>query len=43
MCAPRLQQGASAAATCTLNHGMLTPNQMDAMPSQREGQGFETP
>jgi hypothetical protein len=26
-----------------MNHAMLAPIQMEAMPSQREGQGFESP
>jgi hypothetical protein len=26
-----------------VNHGMLPPGPIDAMPSQREGQGFESP
>jgi hypothetical protein len=38
MCAPRLQPRRVCCCTMHVNHARLTLNQMDAMPSQREGQ-----
>ena len=43
MCAPRLQPRRLCCCAMHVNHARLTLNQMDAMPSQREGQGFESP
>ena len=43
MCAPRLQPRRLWCCAMHVNHARLTLNQMDAMPSQREGQGFESP
>ena len=38
MCAPTLQRSALCHCNMHVNHAMLTRNQMDAMPSQREAQ-----
>ena len=43
MCAPTLQPKRLRCRNLHFNQRMLTPNQMDVMPSQREGQGFESP
>ena len=43
MCAPWLQPRGLCRCNMHVNHAMLAPHQMDAMPSQREGQGFESP
>jgi hypothetical protein len=42
MCAPAVQPG-RLLLNLHVNHAMLAPDQIDAMPSQREGQGFESP
>jgi hypothetical protein len=38
MCAPAVQQGRACCCNLHVNHAMLAPDQIDAMPSQREGQ-----
>jgi hypothetical protein len=43
MCAPRLQPRCFCLCNMHVNHVMLTANHVDAMPSQREGQGFGSP
>jgi hypothetical protein len=43
MCAPAVQPGRACCCNLHLNHAMLAPDQIDVMPSQREGQGFESP
>jgi hypothetical protein len=43
MCAPAVQPGRACCCNLHVNHVMLAPDQIDAMPSQREGQGFESP
>ena len=42
-CVPWLQPKRLSCCNMHFNHAMLAPNQMDTMPSQREGQGFESP
>ena len=39
MCAPAVQPGRACCCNLHVNHAMLAPDQIDAMPSQREGQG----
>ena len=43
MCAPAVQPALACYCNLHVNHAMLAPDQIDAMPSQREGQGFESP
>jgi hypothetical protein len=38
MCAPAVQPGRACCCNLHVNHAMLAPDQIDAMPSQREGQ-----
>jgi hypothetical protein len=42
MCAPAVQPG-PACCDLHVNHAMLAPDRIDAMPSQQEGQGLESP
>jgi hypothetical protein len=43
MCAPAVQPGRACYCNLHVNHAMLAPDQIDAMPSQREGQlDFQT-
>ena len=38
MCAPAVQPGRACCCNLHVNHAMLAPDQIDAIPSQREGQ-----
>jgi hypothetical protein len=38
MCAPAVQPGRACNCNLHVNQAMLAPDQIDAMPSQREGQ-----
>ena len=38
MCAPAVQPGRACCCNLHVNHAMLAPDQIDAMPSQREAQ-----
>jgi hypothetical protein len=43
MCAPSVRLRRTRCCHMHMSHAMLALGQIEAMPSQREGQGFESP